>query len=369
MTPLPRPSILHIDPYVGGEAALPGIGRVIKLSSNEGALGPSPAAIEAYRREASELHRYPDGAASALRAAIAATWNLDPQRVVCGAGSDDLLCLLAQAYGGPGTETIVTRHAFAMYQIYARYAGSTVVTVDEQEYTADIDSILSAVSPKTSLVFLANPNNPTGTFLPWSEILRLRQGLPEHVLLVLDLAYAEYLADPAVPEVVRLIDTTSNTVMTRTFSKIYALGGLRLGWAYAPMNVVDVLNRVRSPFNASRPAQAAAIAALGDLDHLEAGRAHNFRMRSWLAEALESSGIPVRGSEGNFLVADFGAIGRSADAADQSFRSRGIIVRRLASYGLPGMLRITIGTAQEMEAVAEAAAKFMEGIDRTLYHA
>lgn len=369
MKPLPRPSILNIEPYRGGEAELPGVNRVIKLSSNEGALGPSPAAIEAYRREACEIHRYPDGGASALRRAIAIVWNLDAERIVCGAGSDDLLCLLAQAYGGPGTETIVTRHAFAMYPIYAHYAGSTVVTVDEREYTADIDAILAAVTARTSLVFLANPNNPTGTFVPWGEIVRLREALPESVLLVLDLAYAEYLADPAVPEVIKLIDTTANTVMTRTFSKIYALGGLRLGWAYAPKHVVDVLNRVRSPFNASRPAQAAAIAALADSDHFQASRTHNFQMRAWLSEALESAGIPVRGTEGNFLVADFGSIGRSADAADQAFRACGIIVRKLTGYGLPGMLRITVGTPAEMEAVAEAAAKFMQGFDRALSHA
>lgn len=368
MTPLPRPSILDIEPYVGGEGALPGANRVIKLSSNEGALGPSPAAIEAYRREATAIHRYPDGAAVALREAIAAAWRLDPARIVCGAGSDDLLCLIAQAYGGQGTETIVTRHGFAMYPIYARYAGSTVVTVAERDLTADVDAILAAVSPRTSLVFLANPNNPTGTFLAWDEILRLRRELPEHVLLVLDLAYAEYLDEPSVPEVVGLIDSSSNTIMTRTFSKIYGLGGLRLGWAYGPAAVADVLNRVRSPFNASRPAQAAAIAALGDLDHFEASRVHNRRIRAWLTEALESTGVAVRGAEGNFLLADFGSVGRSADAADRFLRSRGIIVRRLAGYGLPGMLRITLGTAEEMEALAEATALYMQQLDRTLSH-
>ena len=368
MPPLPRPSILDIEPYAGGEAVVPGVNRVIKLSSNESALGPSPAATEAYRREANAIHRYPDGGALALREAIAATWQLDPERIVCGAGSDDLLCLLAQAYGGLGTETIVTRHAFAMYPIYARYAGSAVVTVEERDLTADIDAILAAVSPRTSLVFLANPNNPTGTFLPWSEIIRLRNGLPEHVLLVLDLAYAEYLSDPRAAEVIGLIDSAANTVMTRTFSKIYGLGGLRLGWAYGPAEVIDVLNRVRSPFNASRPAQAAAIAALGDRDHFEASRSHNRRLRTWLVEVLESTGIAVRGEEGNFVVADFGSVGRSAEAADRAFRSRGIIVRRLAGYGLPGMLRITIGTEADMEALAEAAAHFMQGGDRALAH-
>ncbi|MFQ3623129.1 MAG: histidinol-phosphate transaminase, partial [Acetobacteraceae bacterium] len=288
--------------------------------------------------------------------------------IVCGAGSDDLLCLLAQAYGGVGTETIVTRHAFAMHPIYARYAGSTVVTVGERELTADVDSILAAVGPRTTLVFLANPNNPTGTMLPWTEVARLRAGLPETVLLVLDLAYAEYLEDPSVGPVLDLIAAGSNTVMTRTFSKIYGLGGLRLGWAYGPADVVDVLNRVRSPFNASRPAQAAAIAALADTDHVAAARAHNDRWRAWLVQAIQSTGVPVHGTHGNFLLADFAAAGRSAEAADRAFRQSGIIVRGLKGYGLPGMLRITIGAAEEMEAVAEAAARFMQSMDRALSH-
>jgi len=369
MPPLPRPSILTIEPYVGGESKVAGANRVIKLSSNEGALGPSKRAMEAYRAEAGEIHRYPDGSATALREAIGAAFKLDPARIVCGAGSDDLLCLLAQGYGGPGTETIVTRHAFAMYPLYARYAGSTVVTVEERNLTADVDAILAAVSPRTTLVFLANPNNPTGTLVPWSEIARLRARLPETVLLVLDLAYAEYLDDPRGTEVVNLVEAGANTVMTRTFSKIYGLGGLRLGWVYAPAAVVDVLNRIRSPFNASRPAQAAAIAALADTDHVAASRAHNRRWRSWLAQALESTGVAVRGTHGNFLLADFGAVGRSAAEADAAFRARGIIVRGMSGYGLPGMLRITIGTQEEMEAVAEAAAEFMQRADRATAHA
>lgn len=368
MPPAPRPSILGIEPYVGGESALPGANRVIKLSSNESALGPSKRAVEAYRAEAAELHRYPDGAAAALRAAIGAAWQVDPARIVCGAGSDDLLCLLAQAYGGPGTETIVTRHAFAMYALYARYAGSEVVTVEERNLTADVEAILAAVSPRTTIVFLANPNNPTGTLVPWSEIGRLRARLPEHVLLVLDLAYAEYLEDPRGTAAIGLVEAGANTVMTRTFSKIYALAGLRLGWAYAPPAVVAVLDRIRGPFNVSRPAQAAAVAALADAEHLAAARAHNARWRPWLAQALESTGVPVHGAHGNFLLADFGAVGRSAAEADRHFRSRGIILRGMAGYGLPGMLRISIGTQAEMEAVAEAAAEFMQRGDRTVAH-
>ncbi|WP_144186770.1 histidinol-phosphate transaminase [Elioraea rosea] len=362
MPPQPRPGIMQIAAYVGGEGKLAGANRVIKLSSNEGALGPSPRAIAAYEAEKGEIHRYPDGGAGELRSAIASAFRLDASRVVCGAGSDDLLCLLTQAYGGIGTETIVTKHAFAMHPIYARYAGSTVVVAEERNLTADVDAILACVSPRTTLVMLANPNNPTGTMLPWSEVARLRQGLPESVLLVLDLAYAEYLEDPRGSEAVALVDGPgANVVMTRTFSKIYGLGGLRLGWAYAPASVADVLNRVRSPFNASRPAQAAAIAALADTAHVEASRAHNARWRPWLVNALATLGIPVHGREGNFVLADFAAAGRDASEADAVLRGRGIIVRAMGSYGLPGCLRITIGTEEEMAAVAEAIGSFMAG--------
>jgi histidinol-phosphate aminotransferase len=360
MTPEPRPGILEIAAYVGGEGTLAGQNRIIKLSSNEGALGPSPRAIAAYAAEACMIHRYPDGGAEALRAAIGAAFGLDPQRIVCGAGSDDLLCLLTQAYGGPGTETIVTEHGFAMHSIYARYAGSTVVVARERNLTADVDAILAAVSPRTTLVLLANPNNPTGTMLPWAEVARLRRSLPSHVLFVLDAAYAEYLDDPRCTAAIALVDAPgANTVMTRTFSKIYGLGGLRLGWAYAPAAIADVLNRIRSPFNASRPAQAAAIAALADTAHVEAARAHNALWRPWLAARLAALGIPVHGTEGNFVLADFAAAGRSAAEADSALRARGIIVRAMGGYGLPGCLRITIGTEEEMEAVAEAIAAFI----------
>ncbi|WP_291298895.1 histidinol-phosphate transaminase [Elioraea sp.] len=371
-TPQPRPGIMQIAAYVGGEGKLNGANRVIKLSSNEGALGPSPRAIAAYDGERAELHRYPDGGANELRAAIGAAFRIDPARIVCGAGSDDLLCLLTQAYGGPGTETIVTKHAFAMHPIYARYAGSTVVTAEERELTADVDAMLACVTPRTSLVLLANPNNPTGTMLPWPEVARLRAGLPANVLLVIDAAYAEYLPDPRCSDAIALVDGAqvngggANTVMTRTFSKIYGLGGLRLGWAYAPAGVVDVLNRVRSPFNASRPAQAAAIAALADTAHVEASRAHNARWRPWLVNALATLGVPVHGTEGNFVLADFAAAGCDAGEADAAFRDRGIIVRAMGGYGLPGCLRITIGTEDEMAAVAEAAGAFMARAARSL---
>jgi len=274
MTLRPRPEILGIAAYVGGESSIAGANRVIKLSSNEGAFGAAQAAFAA---AAADMHRYPDGDCTELRHAIGRRFALDPQRIVCGAGSDDLITHLCHAYGGPGTEVIMTMHAFSMYQIAARYAGSRVVKVAERNLTADVDAMLAAVSPATRVVFLANPNNPTGSLLPAGEVARLRAGLPPEVLLVLDAAYAEYVERADYEAGAALVEATDNTVMTRTFSKIFGLGGARVGWCYAPTAVTDVLNRVRQPFNVSAAGQAAAIAALGVAGWVEQGRAHNTR--------------------------------------------------------------------------------------------
>ena len=358
MSPRPRRGILEISPYVGGESAVPGVNRIHKLSSNEGAFGVPPGAQAAYLRLAGELHRYPDGAAIELRRAIAARFGLDAGRIVCGAGSDDLIYQLCLAYGGPGTELVMTEHGFSIYRIAGQYAGSRVVMTRERRLTADVDTMLAAVSPATRLVFLANPNNPTGSMLPAAEVRRLRAGLPRDVLLVLDAAYAEYVERPDYDPGVRLVEAGDNTVMTRTFSKIFGLGGLRLGWCYAPPAVVDVLNRVRSPFNVNAAVQAAGVAALAEPGWVEKSRAHNTEHRAWLAGALARSGIEVWPSEGNFVLADFGTPAR-AEAADDALRARGLIVRRVGGYGLPHCLRITIATTEECGAVAEALERFM----------
>jgi histidinol-phosphate aminotransferase len=355
--PLPRPSILEIEPYIAGESKLPGVNRVIKLSSNEGPFGPPPGAIAAAQAAAAGLHRYPDGSCAALRAAIGRKFSLDPDRIVCGAGSDELIGLLAAIFGGPGTETLVTRHAFAMYAIYAKYAGSHVVTVAERNLTADVDLILAGVSPKTSIVFLANPNNPTGTMLPRDEILRLRGGLPENVLLVLDAAYAEYVERDDYTVGTELVDAADNTVMLRTFSKIFGLGGARLGWAYAPPRIIELINRVRSPFNVGLAAQEAGIAALAESGWVERSVAHNRHWRAEVIRRLRSAGIPVADSEGNFVLPDFGS-GQRADAADAFLKSRGLIVRRMGGYGLASHLRLSIGTAEECEMLCEALEAF-----------
>ncbi len=358
MNVMPRPSILSVEPYVGGESKIPGVNRIIKLSSNEGAFGPPPAAVEAIRAMAGEAHRYPDGGAKALREAIGARFGLDPARIVVGNGSDELLALLILAYGGEGTELVMSAHGFLMYDITGRWAGCRIIKVPERDLTADVDGLLAAVGPRTRLVMLANPNNPTGSILPQSEVERLRAGLRDDILLVLDSAYAEYVTRADYDAGARLVDAAGGTVMTRTFSKIFGLGGLRLGWCYAPADVIDVLGRVRGPFNVNAAAMAAGIAALGERAWMDAAIAHNTAWRARVVAALEASGIKVWPSEGNFVLADFGTPAR-AGAADAALKQRGLIVRAMGSYGLGSCLRITIGTAEECTMVTEALAAFM----------
>ena len=370
--PIPRPGILDIAPYVGGESAIPGLNRIIKLASNESALGPSPRALEAFRDAAATLHRYPDGHCQALRRALGETFALDPARIVCGAGSDELLGLLARAYAGPGDETLYTRHGFLIYPIATLAAGATPIAIAERELTADVDALLAAVTPATRIVFLANPNNPTGTYLPRDEMRRLREGLPTGVLLVIDAAYAEFVDADDYDTGIDLVDEGGGVVVTRTFSKIYGLGGARLGWAYCPPAVADVLNRLRMPFNVSSPAQAAGIEALADQAFIERARAHNRTWRAWTADAIRRLGLTVPVSHCNFVLVRFQADagldgdrgddrgdGRDATAADTYLKSRGIIARRVASYGLPDCLRITIGLESEMRACVAALANFM----------
>ncbi|WP_137128014.1 histidinol-phosphate transaminase [Roseomonas sp. HF4] len=362
MTVMPRPSILSVEPYVGGESKIPGVNRIIKLSSNEGAFGPPPGAIAAIQAMAAEAHRYPDGGAKALREAIGARFGLDPARIVVGNGSDELISLLILAYGGEGTELVMSAHGFMMYDITGRWAGCRIIKVPERDLRADVDGMLAAVGPRTRLVFLANPNNPTGAILPQAEVERLRAGLRDDILLVLDSAYAEYVTRPDYDAGARLVDAggPGATVMTRTFSKIFGLGGMRLGWCYAPAAVVDVLGRVRGPFNVNAAAMAAGIAAVAEKGWVERSVAHNTEWRGKVAAALTAAGIKVWPSEGNFVLADF-ATPEAAHAADAALKARGLIVRAMGGYGLPACLRITIGTAEECTVVIDALTAFMHG--------
>ncbi len=360
MTLTPRPGILEVAPYVGGEASVPGVNRVVRLASNENPLGASPRAAAAYSALKDDLHRYPDGGATALRQALAEAENLDAARIVCGAGSDELIALLVRGYAGPGDEVLHSAHGFLMYSIAARIAGATPVAAPERDLTADVEALLARVTARTRLVFLANPNNPTGSYLRAARVRALRGGLPEHVLLVLDAAYAEYVEEADYAAGADLVEACDNVVMLRTFSKIHGLASLRLGWAYCPRDVAEVLNRLRGPFNVTQAAQAAGVAAIADKDHVARARRHNATWRSWLSERLSAAGLHPYPSVGNFILVGFpGEPEPGAEAALAYLKARGILVRGMAGYGLPACLRITVGTEEETRAVADALAEFM----------
>jgi histidinol-phosphate aminotransferase len=360
--PQPKPGILSIEPYVPGESKVPSGVQPIKLSSNESPLGPSPEAVKAYKAAVADLALYPDGAQTELRAAIASRYGLDAARIICGAGSDELLHLLAHGYVGQGDEAIYSQYGFLVYRIAILANGATPVVAPEKNRTTDVDAILERVTGKTRLVFIANPNNPTGTYIPMSEVRRLREGLPSNVLLVLDAAYAEYVKRNDYEAGFELVATTDNTVMVRTFSKIYGLAGLRVGWVYAPPAVIDVLNRIRGPFNLSGAAMAAAAAAMRDQAHVAAAAAHNERWLPWTAKELGALGLDVTPSVGNFLLVHFPVDpARNARAADKVLKANGIILRGMTGYGFPNALRLTVGTEAEMRKVVETLAEFMKG--------
>lgn len=337
---IPQPGIETIALYQGGDSTVPGTNKATKLSSNENPYGASPKAMEAYREIAERMELYPSSDHASLRQAIGAVHGLDPARIICGAGSDEIIAFLCNAYAGPGDEVIRTAHGFLMYDISARAAGATPVVVPERARHADVDEIIAAITDDTRLIFLANPNNPTGTMIDASEIARLADAVPEAALLVLDGAYAEYVADFDAGRA--LVDTRQNVVMTRTFSKIYGLGGLRIGYGYGPEHVIDTLNRIRGPFNVSAPALAAAEAAVHDTAHVEMSRANNAIWRDYLATELAALGLPSDASAGNFILARC-ADADEARAADAALRAAGIIVRHVGSYDLPECLRITVG--------------------------
>lgn len=359
--PQPKAGLLEIAAYVPGKEHVEGVAKVYKLSSNETPIGPSPHAVEAYRYWADHLSIYPDGQAEALREAIAETQGLNIANIICGNGSDELLGLLCQTYLAPGDESIITEHGFAVYKIQTLGAGATPVTVKETNERIDVDAILAAVSPRTKIVLIANPANPTGTYLPFEEVRRLHAGLPKHVLLVLDAAYAEYVKRNDYEAGIELVSSNENVVMTRTFSKIHGLPGLRIGWMYAPLHVIDAVNRIRGPFNMNSAAIAAGSAAIRDRNHVEKSVAYNEQWLTWLTQEFTKLGLRVTPSVTNFLLVHFpDNEARTADKADAWLCSHGYILRRVGGYGFPNALRMTVGPEEANRGVVAALTEFLK---------
>jgi len=359
--PQPRPGVLDIAPYVPGKSKGSHGRTVHKLSSNETPLGTSAAARAAIEAIAQKLELYPDGSSAELRAAIGEVYGLNPDRIICGAGSDEILSLIAYGYLGPGDEAIYSEHGFLVYDIAIRAAGATPVIAPEKDLTTDVDAILARVTDRTRMVFVANPNNPTGTYLPFEEVKRLHQNLPANVLLVLDAAYAEYVRRNDYESGLELAATSDNVIMSRTFSKIYGLANLRLGWGFGPAHVIDALNRIRGPFNVNGMAAAAGIAAVRDRDFVTKSIEHNDTWLPWVTAELEKLGLKVTPSVGNFVLLRFPGGKPQAEGVLAEMKRRGILLRGMAGYGLPDCLRVTIGTEDEMRATAEALTEVLAG--------
>jgi histidinol-phosphate aminotransferase len=333
---------------------------VFKLSANETPFGPSPKAIDAYKRAADHLEDYPEGTSKVLREAIGRAYGLDPSRIICGAGSDEILNLLAHTYLSHGDEAISTTHGFLVYPIATMGNGARNVVAAEKNFTADVDAILKAVTPRTKIVWLANPNNPTGTYIPFDEVKRLRAGLPSNVLLVLDAAYSDYVSRNDYEIGIELVATTENTVMTHTFSKIHGLAALRIGWMFAPAHIIDAVNRIRGPFNVSTPAMLAAVAAIEDGAHQQMSKTHTEKWRNWLTDEVGKLGLTVTPSVANFVLIHFPTeTGKTAAEADAFLTRRGLVLRALNNYQLPNALRMTIGTEEANRLVVDGLRDFM----------
>jgi histidinol-phosphate aminotransferase len=360
MTLAPRPGVLDIAPYVGGKATVEGVAEAVKLSSNESALGPSPLAVAAYEKAAKSMWIYPEGSSQFLREAIGAHFGLDPARIVCGNGSNELLSLLAHAYVNPGEEVLFSEYGFIVYRLAALSNSGIPVAAPEKNLRTDVDAMLAAVTPRTRIVYLANPNNPTGSYLTPAEVRRLHAGLSPETLLVIDSAYAEYIHRDDYEDGAELAGRYPNVVMTRTFSKVYALAGLRVGWAWCPPAVADVLHRIRDPFNVSVPSQVAAVAALKDKEHVARSVAHNDKWLPWITQEVRKTGLTVHDSVGNFVLIQFPKTpGKTAAEADKFLSQRGLILRGVANYNLPDCLRLTVGPEEPVRRVAAALAEFM----------
>lgn len=360
MRPTPKAGILDIAPYVGGKSTAKSGVKVVKLSSNETPLGASPAAISAYNEAVHTLHRYPDGAATKLREAIGEVYNLPPEQLICGAGSDELIGLLVHAYVGTGDEVLISQHGFLMYKIYAQSVGAKVISASEKNLRTDIDAILASVTAKTKIVFIANPNNPTGSYIPAAEMKRLHDGLPKDVILAIDDAYTEYATPADYSDGSELVRNSENVVMLRTFSKIYGLSSLRLGWMFAPPHIIETINRIRGPFNVSTPAIMAGIAAVRDTEFTARAKEFNAKWLAFLTSEITKLGLKAYPSIGNFVLVEFPKEPHTASAANNFLMERGLIVREVANYGLPDCLRISIGLEEDNRAVVATLKEFLQ---------
>ncbi|WP_421782948.1 histidinol-phosphate transaminase [Kiloniella litopenaei] len=354
----PQPGIMDVSPYVGGESKVEGVDRICRLASNENPLGASDAAKKAYLAIAEDLHRYPDGGSYLLRTGIAEAEDLDAERIVCGAGSDELLGLLINAYVGIDDEVVYNEHGFLMYPIGTKIAGGVPVKANETDLRIDVDAMLAAVTDKTRIMFLANPNNPTGSYITETELRRLRAELRDDVLLVIDAAYCEYVDNADYINGAALVEENDNVVMTRTFSKIHGLASLRLGWAYCSAEVADVLNRVRGPFNVSLAAQSAGVAAIKDKEHIARSKELNNRLLNWFRQQVSKLGLGTHDSVGNFVLVNFGSGERAAEALT-FLKNKGVLVRGMSAYGLAEHIRISIGTEEEMRVVVDSLTAFI----------
>ena len=356
--PAPKPGILDIAPYVGGKSSIVGISEPMKLSSNENALGAGSKAREAYEAAIKNIHIYPDGRATKLRAAVAEHHGLEPERLIFGNGSDEVFALLNQAYLTPGDNIVTGQYGFLAYRISALGCEAQVKLAPEPGYKAEVDALLAEVDERTKIVYVSNPSNPTGSYNSGEEIRRLHEALPPHILLVVDEAYAEFVAEPDWETTFPLARNASNIVVTRTFSKIHGLGGLRVGFGYAPIGVAEAVDRIRLPFNVSIPGIEAATAALGDEAHQRASREMVQTWRPRLTQAIRGFGFEVLPSAGNFVLVLFRDEKRNAAAASDYLNSKGIIVRPVGGYGIHDGLRITVGTEDQNRAVIDALSEF-----------
>ena len=368
--PTARESIMKIEAYVPGKSSVGKSGnahsgeqnplKIHKLSSNETPFGPSSSAIEAYAQAAKTLATYPEGSSKKLREAIGQKWGINPEQIICGAGSDELLSLTAYTLMNPHDEGIFTEHGFLVYKIAIMAAGGTAVIASEKHFKADVDDILSRISPQTKIIYIANPNNPTGTYLCPDEMKRLHAGIPSNVLLVIDGAYAEYVAGEEEASL-SLAQTFENVVISRTFSKVYGLAAARLGWMYGAKHMIDAMNRIRGPFNVSTAAMDAGVAALQDTAHLQKSVAHNTLWREWLTREITALGLAVTPSQANFILIHFPNNNhQNASIADEYLSERGLILRRVSAYGLPQCLRLSVGSQDANEALVSALSEFMK---------